>query len=89
MNPPETHFDKKLIGGTLVFFVVVLMAYVLISKSPSDIVIGAFTTWIGGLLGVLGNIVTGRPAARANDNAKTTTLEVNTPSGSASTEVKS
>lgn len=80
MNPPETHFDKKLIGGTLVFFVSVLMAYVLISKSPSDIVIGAFTTWIGGLLGVLGNIVTGRPSSRANDKGTTLTTEAGTTS---------
>jgi hypothetical protein len=57
-----------MLAGLIVLFVVLLLAYVLYDRSPSDIIIGAFTTWIGGLLGILANIVTGRPvSSRATD----------------------
>lgn len=89
MNPlPETHFDKKLFAGILVFLIVSLLLYVRFSTNAADMIIGGFIGWIGGTLGVLGNIVTGRPTTRTGDKDKATTLEVSNEAGTASAQVK-
>lgn len=91
MNPnPENHFDKKLLAGLIVFLICCLMAYVRFTTNPADLLIGGFIGWIGNSLGNLGNMLTGRPAQRAQDkDGKTTTLDVNATTGTATAEVKS
>ena len=68
--PPETHFDKKLMAGLALLFAIIMLLYALYAPKPSDIIIGAFISWIGGNLGSLGNLVTGRLTQRKADGGK-------------------